>query len=724
MLFGGQEGLTLFEPGKVSVNKLVPNIVLTDFRIKNKSVNNNFADSPLNKHINYTSNITLNHDESFFSIFFSALNYSHTENNQYAYRLEGLENRWNYAGNERSASYANVPPGNYKFKVIASNNNGIWNNTGREINIEILPPWWKTNWAYSAYVLIILLSIYLITKIISLRERMKSEFQLKELEFKQQQELLEKEHEIDQMKLQFLTNIAHEFRTPLTLVLSPISDILTSMKISPEVSGHLELAKKNAQRLLRLINQILDFSRIEGGFMKLEVKYGDFSSAVENICQAFMFRADKANITYTWDISHQKAFGYFDYDKIEKILYNIISNAFKFTDENGRIKIDVQYDFVSDTIGDKYSGFLVKKAYISIIDSGRGIPEDHLEWVFSRFSQAHGQGSGTGIGLSLAKSLANIHGGEIDVFSQVNQGTMFRVLIPLSREAFSEDSIQEDDWVCNISHHYGEVDPIFQIQTEKVDISLNNDAPVMLIVEDEEDMRHYIKSIFQKSFIVYTANNGLQGFDLSKKIMPDIVICDIMMPVMNGIEFTKQLKETKETSHVFVILLTAKTSKEDKLEGYETGAEDYIYKPFESDELRLKVSNIIETRRKFQEQFSLDPLRNLNKVGFNSMDKKIMEQIIGLINENLNNADLDHKFLCDQLGLSRSKLYRKVRALTNQSVHDFIRNVRLSKALELILDGWLSVSEVMYKVGFNNQSYFAKCFKEKYGKSPNEYIRK
>ncbi|MFW6275880.1 MAG: response regulator, partial [bacterium] len=723
LLFGGINGLNFFDPSGIFSNKKEPEIVFTDLQIKNQSVDINPDKSPLDKHINYTSEITLNWDQSFFSIYFAAMNFSHPEKNQYACKLEGFEDDWNYIGTRRYASYTNVPPGYYVFRVIASNNDGIWNETGRQLKINIKPPWWKTSGAYIAYIAIILISIYLITRIALMREQMKSELRLQQVEFEKKQALLEKEHEVDQMKIQFLTNIAHEFRTPLTLVISPVNDILSSMKISPEATGHLELVKKNAHRLLRLINQILDFSKVEAGFMKLEVAYGNFSKAIEYINQSFELRAKRRNINYICEISHKNAFGYFDLDKIEKILYNIISNSFKFTGDNDTIKIEVNYKISDGKIINSDDKIECEEALISVSDTGIGIPKEKLNMVFNRFFQAHSKETGTGIGLSLAKSLTRIHKGNIKVFSDEKQGTLFQIRIPLNKQIFPEDSIRDGQ---NEKDFY----PSFFLQTEEnnfpvneLNIALINQLPSMLIVEDEKDMQEYIKFIFKKDFTIYTANNGLEGLNKAKELIPDIVISDIMMPEMDGIELTKKLKSAKETSHVLVILLTAKITKDDKITGFETGADDYILKPFESDELRLKVNNIVETRKKFQKQFSNHPLKNLNKMVFNSTDKKIMEKLFELINENIENPNLDHKFLCENLGISRAQLYRKIKALTNQTAHDFIRNIRLNKAVELMLDRGLSVSEVMYKVGFQNHSYFSKCFKKKFGKPPSGYVK-
>lgn len=721
MLFGGINGLNYFDPTEIYSNREEPEILFTDFRIKNESVDFKSSDSPIDKHINYVTDIVLNWEQSFFSIDFAAMNHSHSEKNQYAYKLEGLEKDWNYAGTKRTASYANLKPGNYVFRVMASNNDGIWNEEGRTLNISVRPPWWKSFLAFIVYVVIILTSVYLITRVIRMREQMRSELRMQQLEFEKQQALIKKEHEVDQMKLKFFTNISHEFRTPLTLIISPVNDILKSMRISPEVNGHLELVKKNAQRLLRLINQILDFSKVEAGFMKLEVGYGNISLVIENIVRSFEHRAKKHSIKYLYSASINNATGYFDLDKIEKILYNIISNAFKYTYDHGIITVDAKFEPEGSSLSEMEE-IPCRELIVSVKDNGKGIPKDQIDLIFNRFHQIHTADTGTGIGLYLANSLTRIHQGSIEVSSELNKGTCFQLRIPLNKESYPPESILESliEKDSFKSYFFSTEETL---QNKEIEIPLRNNAPDMLIVEDEKDMQEYIKSLFRNEFTIYTADNGCEGLKLAKEHLPDIIICDVMMPEMDGIELTKILKESEETSHIMIILLTAKTSKSNILSGFETGADDYILKPFESDELSLKVKNIVETRKKFQKQFSSHPRQNLHKMTFNSMDKKIMESLLNTIEENISNPNLDYKLLCKSLGMSRAQLYRKIKALTDQTVHDFIRTVRLNKSLELILDRGLSVSEVMYKVGFNNHSYFSKCFKEKYGKSPSEYMQ-
>ena len=722
MLFGGINGLNYFNPEVIYANEKKPRIIFTELKIRNETIDFTRPDSPIDKHINFVSALTLDYDQSFLSISFAALNYSHPEKNQYAYKLIGLENSWNYVGTTRNATYANLQPGNYTFNVIASNNDGVWNESGRTLNITILPPWWKSIPAFIGYIVILFTSFLLIFHILNMRRQMKTEIRLQQIEFEKEKALAKKEHEINQMKLKFFTNISHEFRTPLTLVISPVNDILNSMNIPRDASDHLKLVKKNAHRLLRLINQILDFSKVEAGFMRLDIGYANFSEVTENIVRSFEHRAKKKRINYNFSIDDKDVYGYFDVDKIEKIMYNLISNAFKFTSFDGNITVYVHFIKEEENLtSDDDSGY--GKAKIVISDNGKGIPKEHLESIFNRFHQASSNDKGTGIGLSLANSLAQIHRGKIEVSSEVEIGTTFILHIPLKKEVYHdlkiEEAVTQKDYFT--SYFFPKNNISEKIRDEEMPVDL--EAPNILIVEDEEDMRNYIKGIFKSKFNVYTANNGAEGLALSRKIIPDQIISDIMMPEMDGIELTRIIKTTAETSHIPVVLLTAKATKDDKLTGFETGADDYIVKPFESDELLMKINNIISTRKKFQKKFAQHPEENIKALPFNSMDKKIMEDLLRIINENIEDPNLDYKLICKQMGMSRAKLYRKMKALTDQSVHEFIRSVRLRKAKELLNDQGLSVSEVLYKVGFSNHSYFTKCFKDKFGKTPTELVQ-
>jgi signal transduction histidine kinase/ligand-binding sensor domain-containing protein/DNA-binding response OmpR family regulator len=717
MFFTGINGVDNFYPEDVTIKKTSPSIVLTDFLINNQSINHSKDHSIIKNQIDEVDQITLKHNQNFFSFEFAMLNFSQPKKNSYAYMLKGFEEDFNYSGNRRTAFYTNVPPGEYTFLVKASNNYGYWNDSIKQVNILIKPPWYKTIWAYCFYLSIILFSVFLVIQLTITRERWKNQLTMHELRSEKQNAISKKEKEVNELKLQFFTNISHEFRTPLTLVLGPLKDLLKINKIKNEEEQLLKVAYKNAQRLLRLINQVLEVSKIEAGFMRLEISKVCISEIVMNISDLFNHRALKRKINYIIENNIEKATGFIDVDKLDKILYNLLSNAFKFTPDNGTIRLEI------NCIGGLSIDSNIENLQLKVSDNGPGMDEYVKTRVFDQFFQ-NKSSLGSGIGLYLAKSLVEIHQGSINVESSIGIGSTFTVTLPCKKELFPEDSIVTQALLKN-----SDIDEVDEINGSEVlvqenlidELKYHSDQPVLLVVEDNREMREYIKTLFPL-FKVIMAEDGEEGIVKATEHVPDMIISDVMMPKLDGIAMTREIKLLESTSHIPIILLTAKAAKEDLIIGLETGADDYIVKPFDSEELKLKVKNQIDTRMNFSERFLKNPVKELQKMTYNTTDKKFLEKLLSVLEQNISNADFNSGELCDVLGLSRAQLYRKVKALTGKTVHEYFRVIRLYKATELLLDRGLTVSEIIYQVGFNSHSYFTRCFKKQFGVIPSEYI--
>jgi signal transduction histidine kinase/ligand-binding sensor domain-containing protein/DNA-binding response OmpR family regulator len=696
MFFGGINGFNAFHPDSLKENLTIPAVVITGFKVFNE-------DYQLDTSIADINQIVLSHNENFFSLDFAVLDYAVPEKNNYAYKLDGLDNDWNYVENRNFAHYTNLSPGKYVFRVKGSNNNGIWNEEGTSIRIIITPPWWKTWWAYTVYILLIATTLYILRRYELHRQRLKHELAL--------------EQEQTEMKSRFFANISHEFRTPLTLILGPLEKLDSEIK---NESHHKQIGimRRNSRRLSRLINQLLDFSKLDSGRMKLQTSPCDIVSYIKGIMMSFQYLAEKNHIKYQFFSEKKYIELYMDRDKTEKIFYNLLSNAFKFTPPFGEISVKVRQ--LSE---DGNSGIVE----VSIKDNGKGILKERLDHIFDRFYQEDDsytrEHEGSGIGLALTKELVELHHGNIRVQSEVNRGSEFTVAFPLGKDHLQQDEIIEEEVFMSVSELVAE--EIFSIRTDDISISNNEKfkgyKPIILIVEDNRDMCEYISGYLQPYYKIKLAFNGNEGIEKAKEIIPDLIISDIMMPKKDGYELCQNLKQDQITSHIPIILLTAKASAEHKLEGLELGADDYLIKPFDSKELLTRIKNLIEMRQKLREHFSR--IGNMDSVeeALNPVDRRFLERTTEIVKENLGNEKFNVKLFCFLLGMSRTQLNRKMSALTGHSPNQFIRSMRLKEAARLIKEEMNSVSEAAYTSGFNNLSYFSKCFKEEFGKLPSEY---
>ncbi|MCX7985942.1 MAG: ATP-binding protein [Bacteroidales bacterium] len=705
ILFGGTNGFNIFDPARIRTNPYIPPVVFTNFQIFNQNVEVN---KPLNRRIILTNSITetskisLKYRENVFSIEFAALNYLHPEKNLYKYKLEGFNNQWLTPDKgQYKVTYTNLDPGRYVFRVIASNDDGIWNNKGAAIEIEILPPFYRTQWAIAFYVLFLAGLLLLARKILLDRARMR--FNIENAR-KESQRL----HELDMMKIKFFTNISHEFRTPLTLIISPLEKIIKTLKDN-ELKSQLVLIHRNAQRLLRLVNQLLDIRRMEVEEFKLHPRYADIVAFVKEITYSFTDIADSHYIQYSFHSNVASLHMFFDTDKVDKIMYNLLSNAFKFTPQGGKISVNMHYE--PNGSANENSGWVE----ISVKDTGIGIPEDKQEKIFEQFFQHDTPGNiinqGSGIGLALVKEFVKLHQGTIRVESEPDKGSCFIVNLPVVTE--SEVSLLNvEENISSSDEEIQDGNPTRQHKSFSV-----------LIIEDNHDLRFYLKDNLRHRYTVYEASDGNDGYQKACSLFPDLVISDIVLPGMNGIEICKKIKTDRRLSHIPVILLTAHTETDQKLSGFEAGADDYITKPFTYEILESRIRNLIRQRealrKSFQKQIELEP----SPVEVVSLDKKFIQKAIEIVEKNIDNTDFSVEELSHELNMSRVNLYKKLLSLTGKTPIEFIRVIRLKRAAQLLKGSQLTIAEISYKVGFNNPKYFTKYFKEEYGMLPSVYAQ-
>ncbi len=526
--------------------------------------------------------------------------------------------------------------------------------------------------------------------------------------------------EMDQLKTRFFNNVSHEFRTPLTLILAPIEDMLSREQMEEKERSKIERMHRNALRLLGLINQLMDLSKLDAGNMKLELTEDDVVNTIRLFITGFAGYAERKKIQYRYILPEKPYKTYFDRDKLDKITTNLLSNAFKYTPEEGEVICKAK---ILEQKGKPYS-FVLE---FSVKDTGPGIPEEQIEKIFDRFYQVEGEwkkeGGGTGIGLSLTKELVSLQHGKITVKSEPDKGSCFTVTMPLGK-----DHLKENEYLIKTPEEVGESmkwsaileEGEKRVKTEEEETG-EGENPQILIVEDNPDVRMHILENLEEEFLIKEAANGEEGLEKAIESIPDLVITDLMMPIMDGIEMCKKLKTDERTSHIPVIMLTAKANVESKIEGLETGADDYITKPFNIKELIARVKNLIEQRKKLRERFSRDVKLEPKDIAITSADEKFLNRAIGIIDEHMGDFEFDARTFQEEIGMSRSQLFRKLRALTDQSATEFIRAIRLKRAAKLLEEKFGNVAEITYEVGFNNLSYFAKCFKELFGVSPSDY---
>ncbi|WP_111708312.1 two-component regulator propeller domain-containing protein [Lutibacter citreus] len=733
MLFGGVNGFNSFFPDEIKDNSINAETVITGFSIFNKPIGINEEVNGriiLDKSINEIDQIDLKYGENSFSFEFAALHYAAPLKNQYAYKLEGFDNDWVYTSSEkRFATYTNLEPGLYILKVKVSNNDGLWDETPSELKINVIPPFWRTNTANGFYTLLFLLGMIGFRRFTIIRSTKKHQLEIEHFE-------KEKHEEIHRLKLEFFTNISHEFRTPLTLIKGPLEYLQKNWKKVDEtkVEEQFSLMRKNTEYLLRLVNQLLDFRKMDKGKMSLNIGYSDIVDFIKIVGEPFQFLSKKKEIKFKIKSTSKSFKTWFAPDALEKIMNNLLSNAFKFTPKNGKIIISIcdgeEFNDIEgiETKEDK-SNYVV----IQVKDSGKGIPKHRIKFIFERFYVDRDvrkmNSEGTGIGLAFTKKLVELHQGTIDVVSDEKQGTNFVLWLPKYKGAyegekditFSDDS--ESETFINEqnaeSYAIGVLDEIVDQNYSKS----RSKNPMLLIVDDNAEIRGVIRQGLEDKYDIYEAENGVKGFELASKIIPNIIITDILMPIMDGIEFCEKLKTTQETSHIPVVMLTAKTSQEWEIEGLKTGADSYIRKPFDMELLDLKLSNILKHRDELRKRFNRNTTLQPKEVTVTSTDEVFLQKAIEIVENNMMNSEFSVEQLVKEMALSRSNLYLKIKELTGLSSSEFIRNIRLKRAVQLLEKSDMSVKEIMYMTGFNTASYFSKCFKKQFGVIPSKYIR-
>ncbi len=700
MFFGGTQGFTSFFPSAVRTNTFVPPVVFTHLLSSNKEIKPGDETKLLKTSLNETTHLTFPYNDANITIGFAAMDFLNPANNHYAYRLEGLDQDWKYVQGQAEVSYTLQRSGTYTFRLKGGNNDGVWNQRERQLTITVLPPPWRSPAAYCIYAILALVLLVGSYRFIQMRHTL----QLEQLTAAQQEEL-------HQAKMRFYTNVTHEFRTPLTLILGPVEDLLRK-GVPFGGERQLKAIQQNAERLLRLVNQLLNFRNLEHDHNELRVAEGNFVKFIQEVFLSFREQARIEGIRYTFETSREDISLWYDRDKLEKVFYNLLSNAFKFTPKDGAISLKLYEK--STEIG------------IEVCDSGPGIPEALRPKVFDRFvhQESHVEVSavGSGIGLALAKQLVEMHGGKIEVCNAHHEGACFRVMLPKGKDHYGPREILTN--FKNSENFQAYLDKT-QVSSAAKPLPLKEADPAhkqkLLVVEDNPEVRGYVQDIFEAHFELLLAENGAIGLQEARKHLPDLIISDIMMPEMDGIELCSQLKSHVKTSHIPVILLTARTGQIFRVEGLETGADAYLTKPFSPYELQLKVHNLLEARHRIRERFHTVLKLEPKEITVTSADEIFLTKAIEIVEQYMDHADFSVEVFAHELAVSRPLLFTKIKAITSQTPNNFIKSLRLKRSAQLLTQSNLGVAEIAYQVGFRDARYFSKCFQKEFGKTPSEY---
>jgi signal transduction histidine kinase/ligand-binding sensor domain-containing protein/DNA-binding response OmpR family regulator len=738
MYFGGVNGLTVFNADSIKQTPVNVNIIITGLKIFNniihpgEKINNRII---LENDIFYTNKIVLTYKEKEFTLEFSALQFANPQRIQYEYRLKGFNDNWQKAdANSRTATYTNLDDGDYVFEVRAVTKDGFYVSQPAELHITIIPPFWKTPWFSIIYIAIIIGALFLFRSYSLIAVKEKNKLLIERLEHKRLVEMTE-------AKMRFLTNISHEIRTPLTLINDPLETVLNEGIMDENSKKNLKLISKNVQRLLQLINQLLQLRKIDLGLLKPDFKEVDLIPFIKDILMRFEQHASRRNINLTFDYFNDHIILQFDPELMTTVLYNLLANAFKYTDDEGSIFVRIY----------KYEGHQQQKFYhnirkklkinrkepqwlaIEISDTGKGMPEHEISNIFKRFYQVQIPGTyhstGSGIGLSLVKEYVELHNGYIDVKSEINKGSTFIVYLPAESIILSGKTRQQEvKQTEDIGISKVQIDSLI-IDDETNDTKINEKqsevksfGPPILIIEDDHELADYLVNYFSKTYRVSVAYNGDKGFKKAKEEMPELIISDVMLPEMNGLQLCEVLKTSIETSHIPIILITARADEENIQEGYQHGADLYITKPFNVKLLDTQVKMLIDSRKRLRERYSRQVLLKPADVAITPVDEKFLQQLIQIIEKHIADSEFDVTRLVNGMNMSHSTILRKVKALTGISLVEFIKNHRLKKAALILQKEKLPVSEVSYMVGFTDPKYFTKCFVRQFGLTPSEYI--
>lgn len=689
---GSINGFNTFYPHQLKLNTQKPNVVLTSLEIFNQKIDTQ-KDGTLPEAIDHLKEIHLSYKDNVITLNYAALSYCTPQKNQYAYMLEGFDKGWNYVGSQHSTTYTNLPAGTYTFRVKASNNDNIWNEEGTSIRIIVHPPFYLSLPFKIGYVLLFLLALGLLLRYVIRRSEKKHAKAIDELNSK-------KEIEIHEAKINFFTMIAHEIRTPVSLIIGPLEKIMQSTHIPTNERQELEIIDRNSQRLLYLVNQLLDFRKVEQKEIRMKFSSQSIKELMQAVCERFSPTLQQNGVSFSVTYPDEHFHADVDKEALTKVLSNLLTNANKYT--QSRIEVRFQEHPEKQTFS------------IEVKDNGKGMNEEELKKIFKPFYQASENKPGTGIGLSIVKGIVEAHHGQIKVTSQQEHGSSFMITLPQKQENLSAE--EEENQAGNPL-------PEDIIPEQNATASMSQKVlPIMLIVDDNEDMLHFLSSHFQTSYTIVTAVDGVDALNKLKEQEVALIISDWMMPNMNGIDLCKAVRNNQLTSHIPFILLTAKTDTEAKITSMNCGADAYIEKPFSLQYLEACIKNLLELRLQLRQKFSQMPTVSINSIAANQSDKVFLEKMNHLIEENLNNEELSVDFLAEKLCISRSGLFVKIKGLANTTPNEMIQIIRLKKAASLLLENQYRINEVSYMVGFNNPSYFSKCFQKQFGMKPGEYI--
>jgi len=707
LFFGGLDGFNYFDPRALNYNRNVPKIVLTDLRIANSSVTPGER-SAIREHISVAGEIRLDYKQN-FSISFATLNYTAPQESRYAYMLEGFDQGWNDVGASRTAVFSNLQPGRYVFRVKASSDDGSWNTGEATINIYVRPPFWLTVYAYIFYVMMAGFILWLL-RYRGIR-KLKNRFALEQerLQIRQAMEMerreAERQREFEQVKIKYLTNLSHEFRTPVSLIVGPIEKLIQQEEC-PEKLGHLNLLKRNARRLLNLVNQLLDFRKLEERELKLVLTEGDIVSFIGEVVESFKDISERRQISFSFVSTLGCFHTRFDRDKIERILFNLLSNAFKFTPKGGRIALSIDPD---TPLGLK----------IAVADTGIGMPKEVQEKIFTRFFQGDANpavlNQGSGIGLSITLEFVKMHGGCVDVESIPGKGSLFTIHLPLEQlpepAEDTEPAPEAENELLNAEQ---------SAAAEQAVVPAGEKLTVLLI-EDNDDFRYYLKDNLKHFYKIVEASDGREGWQKALFAHPQVIVSDINMPYMDGIQLSQKIKSDKRTSHIPIILLTALTGDASQLKGLETGASDYLTKPFNFDILNLKIRNLVQLNQTLKDTYTRQLKVVMPAAEVESEDEKLLLKVTQYIEANINSDNLTVEELSKHLFMSRASLYNKIVQLTGETPVEFIRSMKLNKAADLLKNSDMKIAQIGYAVGFSTPNYFARAFKAKFNLLPSEY---
>ncbi len=704
IVVGGLYGLNCFTPADIKYNRTPARVMFTGFQLFNEHVRvgEEYAGNViLRGGLNEKKEIVLDYKQNVFTVLFASDNYVLPEKTRYFYKLEGFNDDWLVSTSDmHRVTYTNLTPGTYFLNVKAVNSDGYAGTEEASLKIVILPPFWMTSWAYVCYGLLFVGILALAFYVVQRREQNK--FKIRQME-----QDAKKIEEVNQMKFRFFTNVSHELRTPLTLIISPLETMIRNA--TDEKQGErLKMMHRNALRLLNLVNQLLDFRKNEVAGMHLTLSEGDIVGFVQTICNSFLILSEKKDVHLTFFSAVDSLNMAFDEDKIGKVVMNLLSNAFKFTPEGGRV--DVSLEYMTSP---------VETLEIKVSDTGVGIKDEDKERIFDRFYQIEGEGTGSrstgsGIGLSLVRDFVTLHGGSVRVFDNAGTGSVFVVDIPVKHSSSDEEILSSDEKRLSPDD-----ETLSSEQTDSEISAADKEKPLALVVDDNEDLVSFMKDSLSLYFRVKSASNGQEAWTMIPELMPDIIVSDVMMPVMDGNELCRWAKSDKRTSGIPFILLTAKQSVENKLEGLTIGADDYVTKPFNMEILILRMRKLIDLSRKSKLRTRIDP--EPDEIVITSLDEQLVEKAIKYVEENIAHPDLSVESLSRELGMSRVQLYKKLLQITGKTPIEFIRIIRLKRAVQFLRESQLNVSEIAYSVGFNNPKYFTKYFKEEFGVLPSVF---